>query len=79
MTPENIWPAIRKALRKRDCICVHVRLPNATAEVLTIEGDELWGKDMLIQIRVHKQGWDWLQTFDSVTDAKEALNAEYHR
>lgn len=43
----------------------------------TLPGGPPWDADTLVQVRVHKRGVEWVQTFDRVEGAKEALEREW--
>lgn len=75
----HIWKQITNAVRRHQHITITVPLPKGIATVSTIEGGPPWDVDTLIQIKVDKPGIRWRQTFDNIGQAKEALNAQYHR
>ena len=70
---QSVWSSVRMAVYRGADMTVTVPLPDGTATIKTIPGGPPWDADTLIQVRVHKRGIEWVQTFDRVERAKEAL------
>lgn len=72
----GIWKQIARSARKGKESEITIQFKGGVASVKTIPGSPPWGVKILIQVRVHKRGVMWVQTFDSVSGAKEALENE---
>ena len=73
---QSVWSSVRRAVSRGADLTITVPLPDGTATIKTVQGGPLWGADTLIQVLVHKQGVEWVQTFDRVEGAKEALERD---
>ena len=76
----TLWESVFNAVRKREYISVKLYSPTFEAEIRTLEGGFPWESEVLVQLYVHTyRGYDWRQTFETVEEAREALNEEYRR
>jgi hypothetical protein len=68
-----MWKQILKALKKQDEISITFPVEGRMVTMKTIQGGQPWGRDMLIQVRVEDCGFSWLQTFETLEEARKAL------
>ena len=70
---QSVWSSVRRAVSRGADLTITVPLHRGTATIKTVPGGPPWDADTLVQVRVHKRGVEWVQTFDRVDGAKEAL------
>lgn len=68
-----MWKQIIKALKNQDEISITFPTEKGTVTMRTIKGGYPWGREMLIQVRVEDCGFSWLQTFETLEEARKAL------
>lgn len=73
----SVWSSVRRAVSRGADLTITVPLTDGTATIKTVPGGPPWDADTLVQVRIHKQGVEWVQTFDRVEGAKEALEREW--
>ena len=73
---QSVWSSVRRAVASGADLTITVPLTDGTATIETVPGGPPWDADTLVQVRVHKRGVEWVQTFDRVEGAKEALERD---
>ena len=66
--------ALSAALQAHKSITLTRTLDNQSVTVRTLKAAPVWGTDWLVQVRVQTARVEWVQTFVSVQQAREALD-----
>ena len=73
----NDFDALRRALYRRDEICMVRRMGDLEVTAKTCPVTYPWTVAMVIQIQVQKGQYSWIQNFETIEAAKEGLRKGY--